>query len=807
VSSVRALDLDEASREALELDAVLAYAASFSATTTGRARVLALEPIAAAERLEAEHTAVFEAATYLARFGRFLAGGVPDPEPALAALAIDGFALEPVPLRDLASALLAAGFLRKRLSGIEGEGFDALKSLGRTIPDLQPLAQEVADHVGPDGRIEDGASPELKRLRVAIGRTGERLRRQLESFVNDPAAATIVRDDFVTQRNGRYVIPVRADSPRPIEGIVHAASSSGQTLFVEPIASVPLNNDLVRLAEQESAEEERVVRGWTERFRARKGEVAAAIAGLGRADTLQARALFAADIEGCRPNLGPAVPLRLVAVRHPLLDRRLKEQGARCVPISIEIDPFDRVLLISGPNTGGKTVALKTVGLACLMAQCGLPVSATAASLPAFRQLRADIGDHQSIDADLSTFSAHVRAVARYLAAADPPALFLFDEIGTGTEPGEGAALAQAVLERLQATGVTAIATTHHAALKAWAFAAEGVESAAMEFDETTLRPTYRVLAGLAGSSAGIDVAGRLGLHPGVVARAKELVGSGGVQAEAYMARLRNLSVEAEARVQELRIRQEADERARVETVEALAEETSRRRDVAKRALADALKEFKEQARRELAAVRDAKERAKIERAQDRGEGRLRTLLKDKQDAIAPRESSASPVPLVIAPGATVYILSLDRDGEIVAVRGDRIDVRMGSTTFTVARQDLRSRSDEGPVPSVVPKKKTLLASLAAGARAARSSDSSDEVASELHLLGQTIDEALPLLDRFLDASVRSGGTEVRIVHGHGTGRLRLAVRAHLKGHPQVGAFRAGAPSEGGDGATVVTLV
>lgn len=806
MSTSPSLDLDAASREALELDAVLAYVASYAATTTGKARLLALAPITSLQILDAELRAVFEAVDHLLRFGRFLPGGVRDPEPALAGLALEGMLVDPLPLRDLASALLDAAFLRKRLSGIEAEGFDALKSLGRAIPDLAALAREVADHVAPDGKIEDGASPELRRVRTAIGKTGERLRRQLEAFINDPAAATFVRDDFVTQRNGRFVIPVRADSPRPVEGIVHAASSSGQTLFVEPIASVALNNDLVRLAEQETAEEARVVRGWTERYRARRDEIVAAISGLARADTLQARALFAGHIEGCRPDLGPARPLRLDAVRHPLLDLRLSAQGARCVPISIEIDPFDRVLVISGPNTGGKTVALKTVGLACLMAQCGLPVAAESASLPVFRLLRADIGDHQSIDADLSTFSAHVQAISRYLASATPPALFLFDEIGTGTEPGEGAALAQSVLERLMALGITAIATTHHAALKAWAFAEANVASAAMEFDETTLRPTYRVLAGLAGTSAGIDVAAKLGLDAALVTRARELVGSRGVSAEAFMARLRDLTAEAEARVDELKRREVAGEAARLRHEVALGDETARRRDEAKRALAEALQEFKELSRRELATLRDAKERAKLERAQLRAEGRLRTSLNDKQQAIAPREASRSRLPLVIAKGSRVHILSLDRDGEIVAVRGDKLDVRMGTTTFTVARGDVEAGAPGGPAPTRVPKKSALLAALAAGPRDGRSDDPHEEVPSELHLLGQTVDEALPAVDKFLDASARSGRTEVRIVHGHGTGRLRLAVRAHLKGHPQVAAFRPGAAGEGGDGATVVTL-
>jgi DNA mismatch repair protein MutS2 len=807
VSAPGVFDLDATSREALELDAVLAYVASFAATTTGRGSLLASSPSADGQALFAEHAAVAEAGSHLVRFGRMLPAGIADPDPALRVLAVDGLTVDPIPLRDLASALLEAATLRTRLSGIQGEGFAALQALARAIPDLRGLAGEVAEHIAADGSIDDGASPELRRVRLAIAKTGLRLRRQLEAFLNDPAAATIVRDDFVTQRNGRFVIPVRADSPRPVEGIVHAASSSGQTLFVEPIESVALNNDLVRLAEAEAAEAERVMRGWTERFRARRPEIDAAIEGLGRADALQAKALFGTQIEGCSPVVAPQAPLRLVSARHPLLDRRLKDQGARCVPVTIEIDPYDRVLVISGPNTGGKTVALKTVGLACVMAQCGLPVAAVSASLPVFRQLRADIGDHQSIDADLSTFSAHVRAVARYLDDAASPALFLFDEIGTGTEPGEGAALAQAVLERLLTLRVTAIATTHHAALKGWAFAQPGVESAAMEFDEATLRPTYRVIAGVAGASAGIEIAARLGLDAALVARARELRGSGGMDAEDFMARLRDATAEAEARVVALQQGEDALAASRARDEAKAKDEAARLRDETKNALASALGEFKELSRRELAAIKDVKERAKTERLQLRAESRLRALARERQHAIAPADPGTPNVPLVVAAGARVRIVSLDREGEIVSVRGDRVEVRMGSATFSVARNDVEAPSAaDGPTAGAPTAKRSRLADLAAASRSKGGGDSSDETPSELHLLGQTVDEALPQVDKFLDAAARLGRTEVRIVHGHGTGRLRLAVRAHLKGHPQVDVFRPGGPGEGGDGATVVAL-
>ena len=805
MSETPGFDLDATSRQALELDAVLAFVASFAATTTGRKSLLALAPTSGPDELIAQHAAVGEAREHLARFGSLISGRIPDPEPALGALDVLGLFVDPLPLRDLASALLEAAALRRRLSGIEGDGFPALKSLGRGIPDVGALAQEVVKHIAPDGTLDDGASPELRRIRQAIAKTGERLRRQLEAFLHDPAAASFIRDEFVTQRNGRFVIPVRADSPRPIEGIVHAASSSGQTLFVEPIESVALNNELVRLADQEAGEHDRVVRGWTERFRGRREEVAEAIAGLGRADSLQARAVFASRIDGCLPSLAPDAPLRLVAAVHPLLDRRLREQGSRCVPVSFAIEPSARVLVISGPNTGGKTVALKTVGLACVMAQCGLPVAASSASLPVFRQLRADIGDHQSIDADLSTFSAHVGAVARYLDEADPPALFLFDEIGTGTEPGEGAALGRAVLERLLRLGVTAIATTHHAALKGWAFSDARVASAAMEFDESTLRPTYRVVAGAAGSSAGIDIAARLGLDAALVARARELCGREGLEAENLMTRLRESTAKAEDRLADLEREREALAIARSRLEEKTKDESARLQVEARSALVQALEEFGERSKRELLTIHDAKERAAAARAQEQATRRLRTLARERQEAIAPsRKADAGP--FVPMPGARVVIVSLEREGEIVAVRGERIDVRMGSATFTVSLGDVAAASGEAPL-SAKPGKLSRLASLAAASRAAGSDEPDDALPQELHLLGQTVDEALPVLDRFLDASARQGRVEVRVVHGHGTGRLRIAVRAHLKGHPQVVSFRPGGPGEGGDGATVVTLV
>ena len=806
------LDLDGDSGRALELDGVLAAVAERAVTAAGAALLLALQPRVAAEAIEREQALVEEARRRLDREGRLLGGALPDPAPALAALAVEDLRVEASALRDLASVLATAADLRHTLSALDGGDLPHLAALGPPIPDLRREVDPVLRHVAPDGRILDEASPELRRIRHALGRVGERLRRMLESYLHDPGAAGMIRDDFVTQRNGRFVVPVRADAPRAARGIVHGTSSSGATLFLEPLESVELNNELVRLAEEELEEQDRVVRGWADALRRRIAEVTAAVDAVATVDAIQARALFAASLGAVRPSLAADGPLLLRELRHPLLDRRLRERGEASVPVTIEIRVDQHVLVLSGPNAGGKTVALKAVGLAVLMAQCGLPVVASHARIPVVRQLRADIGDHQSIDADLSTFSAHVQAVARVLRGARPPCLFLFDEIGTGTEPTEGGAIARAVLERLVQPGMTTIATTHLAALKTWALATPGVGSAAMEFDAERMRPTFRVLLGAAGVSAGLDIAARMGLEDSVLVRARELLGPEATEAEASLQRLRQLTSEAEATRDRVARERQALEAERQRLVSRAAADAQEREREATAALGEAVRELREQARRELATIQDKKERARLERDQVRAEMRLQAEARRRTARIA---APAGPAPVPAPPpelreGVRVHVRSLEREGEVVDVRGDRVVVRMGAATFTVRKADLAPAPEEPGPASPAPR-------AGAGAtvrrlvqqREARSGlddVGAEERPRELLLLGKTVDEALEQVDRFLDASARAGLPEVRVVHGHGTGRLRTAVRRFLRDHPHVAGSRPGAPHEGGDGATVVTL-
>lgn len=790
------VDLDTQSRQALEFDVLLEAVAGHAATPQGRRRLLGLGPRSDLPALQRELATLGETIRFLQTEGRLLSGGVGDPSATLAALAVQGVRIEARALRELAAALSAAADLGRTLRRLDERHFPGLRSAGATIPDLDAAVSPVLRHVDSEGTIADDASPELAAIRAEIRRLSGRLRRSLEARLQAPDSASVIRDDFVTQRNGRFVIPVRTDAPRRLQGIVHASSSSGATLFIEPLETVALNNELVASQEEEQQEQDRLLRDWSARFGLLRDEIEAALEGITSVDSQQARALFAEAQGGVVPGVGEGPSLRLVRVRHPLLDLRLRAQGSQCVPLDVELGPDDRVLVLSGPNTGGKTVALKTLGLAVLSAHSGLPVVAAEARLPSYRQLRADIGDHQSIQADLSTFSAHLQAAVRFLDELRTPALILFDEIGTGTEPAEGAALARSLLERLNAPGVTTVATTHQGALKAWAVTTAGAVSAAMEFDTERLAPTYRVLMGAAGVSAGLDIAVQLGLPQDVVQRARGYLGGDVEQTQAYLARLRELTLEWERRRDEIVDQGRELTRQREEMKEAAERDRRRIAGEAERRIDEAVATFRRRATRELDAIRDERARARVARRQRRVEDRLTAEL-----AASTREirmpSADDPGPLTETPrvGLRVHVRSLGREGEITRVLGERVEVLLGRMTFTVERADLGHAS----APAETPQESGVRVPAVIRSRDGGSS-------TELMLVGKRVDEALAELDKWLDRAALAGHGEVRVVHGHGTGRLRSAVRGFLDRHPQVAGHRPGREGEGGDGATVVML-
>jgi DNA mismatch repair protein MutS2 len=791
------LDLDADSRSALGWDELLQWVSSFAATVLGVRHVLALHPSVDPAELEARQRLPVEMRRLL-EDGAVVRSVSSDPEAALAHLEVEDRVLDGKTARDLALLVDAAGEAGRRLRSVDAQRFPTLRAIGQEMPDLSAEAAGVLRGTDGEGALLDEASPELGRLRRGVARAGDRLRRLLTRYLRQPGSETVIRDDFITQRGGRFVVPVRTDAPRAVHGIVHASSSSGATQFVEPLESVEPNNELVRLRDEVLEEEQRVLAGWTEDFRSRLPELKDALAQLARVDAWQARVRFGDETEAQVAEVGEGLPLRLEELRHPLLLRRLREEGGDCVPSTIVLDPADRVLVLSGPNTGGKTVALKAIGLAALMAQSGIPVTARAARLPRYRQLRADIGDHQSIDADLSTYSAHVRAIGDAIRERRPTALFLFDELGTGTEPTEGAALARAILESLVEPGMTVAATTHLGPVKAWAVTAEGVECAALDFDPETLLPSYRVVMGVAGRSGGIDIAERLGIEAGIVGRARALLDPDQREGEEYLRRLRDAMAEAEAARTIALQEREALQREQESFREKQQKAAAQRAREADRKLSRVVDEFRRKARREVEALReDPSARARADRRRVRAERRMASdavRARSELDA-EPREAAppTEPVdPARVAVGDRVWVRSLARTGEVRELLGEQVEVRLGSLALRVRRDELFRPPDAAP--AVVPP------------RQVRVSAPSAPAPGELVLVGRRVEEALRALDRFLDAAQLAGQEEVRIVHGHGTGRLRAAVREHLEAHELVKSHRPGGRAEGGDGATVALL-
>jgi DNA mismatch repair protein MutS2 len=796
------VDLDDDSRVALEFDELVAWVASFARTAPGARRVAARVPFADAEVVRAELQAVEEVRRHHLSGGLPLPYGIPDPAAALETLEVAGLSLDARTLRDLASVGMSTSVLRSRLRALDSRDYPWLRQTGEGLPELAPTCRAIVDGVEPEGRIRDAASAELRSVRLEAGRAGGRLRRTLERLVRDPNVGTVIRDDFITQRNGRYVVPVRSDAPRPLRGIVHAASSSGATQFVEPLETIELNNDLVRLAEREREEELRLLAAWTDNLRARLGDLGLALHALAEVDDAQARALFAEECRAVTPAVGVDGGVVLREARHPLVDRRLREGGAGCVPLGLELDPAEQVLVVSGPNAGGKTVLLKTLGLYALMAQSGIPVPAREVRLPCYEQVRVDIGDHQSIQADLSTYSAHVRAIAGFLEGVSPPALFLIDEIGSGTEPGEGAALARAVLEWLVGSRVTAVATTHLGELKTWAIGSGKAACAAMEFDAERMRPTFRVVMGATGTSAGLEIARRMGLSEKIIERATEHLGPDSRTREGYLQRLRELVASAEAERSALLEERREFEAVRRQALQRQEREHERWRKSSSEKLERTLRDIRERGRKELARIRDGRERKKTERRWSRATNALDgEARRFKSEISAQAVDAGGPLPDEIPVGLRVCLLSLGREGVVVETGGDRVKVRVGEVVIDARRADLRlpSASGSGKVSATAEAGQRSVLSVSSG----RASD----LRHELKLMGKSADEAIEELDKYLDAALLAGQDEIRIVHGHGTGRLRRAVRLFLDDHPLVARHRPGRPEEGGDGATIAILV
>src|SRR5438132_842920 len=589
--------------------------------------------------LESAFALICEAAEWL-RAGHELGfGALADPQGWLERIEGTGAVLEPGEFLDVASLLETSGWLRQQFRE-DAAKFPLLAARAASLADFRDAHAAIRRCVLPNGEISDEASATLRRIRTSITQTRELIQKTLKQILR--ARNAEAGEDYVTLRNERFVIPVRAEHRRSVPGIVHGASATGQTVFMEPFETVEANNQLVQLAEDEAAEIVKILRELTEKLQMIRGPLLAAAGTIAELDSVFARARFAREFDAAMPEFSTTNELRLEGARHPVLEDKLRKENRAVVAMTVTLGGEERVLVISGPNTGGKTVALKTTGMAALAAQSGIPVAAQGAVLPLFDRVLVDIGDEQSIAADLSTFSAHMLNLKTMLESATQNSLVLVDEMGTGTAPEEGAALAVALLEEFRAQGCFVLATTHHDRLKAYASTAEGVLNGAVEFDDVNLRPTYRLMVGVPGGSSGIAIAQRLGLAGAIIERARTLLSPESREAAdliAYLHRRREELDRMQKQMTEERHALEA-ERAKLRTEWALRQQ--RRIHELEAQFTEMQKRFEDNVSRVVEAVKERELRGQIEKTARRKMGELRSGAREELNAAVVQTISES---------------------------------------------------------------------------------------------------------------------------------------------------------------------
>ncbi len=688
---------------------------------------------------------------------------------------------------------------------------------------LRPLAEVIERTIQPDGSLADDASPELNRIRREQERQQKLIEESLRAALRKLSAENATQDDVITIRGDRFVIPVRAELKRRVSGVIHGASSSGQTVYVEPLETIEQNNELVRLIEEEQAEIHRIFVALTRKVAGYAESLVAGARVLALVDSLLARARFAREFDCVFPGFGPEL-LSIEQGRHPLLEKRLRATGGKIVPLDLELTADERQLIISGPNTGGKTVALKTTALLAMMAQAGIPVPAASASFPVFTAFLADIGDAQSIEAALSTFSAHITNLDRLSRLADARSLVLLDELGSSTDPEEGAALAVAVAHYFLKAGAWALISTHHTSLKVYAANTPGVRNAAAGVDERTLAPNYQLRLGVPGASAGIQTAERLGLNAEIISAARERMGSQQADIARFLDKLHGELAELEVERKAAREQQYAlnVERKKLER-EGDVEVRNRVRELEGK-LASLLKEFEFQMRENVRAVEDRASQQKLSKEAERRITRLRREFQESfnQAVVAHRtgadqgDQNAQPHLLRhIAPGDQVFLKSM---GKVAVVQRevdkDLFEVALGPIKMRVKRDELSAVSDPSGLGTGSRQGETRqgkadplgAARKQKGVHVTVTSANTDDMRAEINLIGRTVDEATDELEKYLDHAFLAGLPRVRVIHGHGAGILRRGVREFLKGHPHVAGIEEAPQNEGGQGATLVEL-
>ena len=840
--------MKSATRRTLEFDRIVAALGRLAQTPLGREAIAQVVPQTRPEHVTAALRETSEMRRHLA-LGGSIGLSAPEPlEPIHAALSSEGMALEPLELRALADMLANVD---TSAAGIRRASSD-LPALARLVSGLASFKDEVAQvrrSIDASGDVMDDASPALRQVRDRLRKQRQELRTAFDRLVRGREASKYLQDQIVTDRHGRFVVAVRSEHRDAIPGIVHGASASGASLFVEPLATVSLNNEVVELTEREREEVHRVLVALADRFRARRDEVERAFEVVATLDRLQAQARLAdltraIEPEICKQTDSPRLEWR--GARHPLLIPAVREllaetaeilpgrifpvdpstqkrtgniqpgriSAADPVPVDILISPPTRTLIISGPNTGGKTVALKAAGLLALMAQAGLHVPAADGSrMTVFTCIFADIGDEQSIAASLSTFSGHMTNIASMDKSLAMPALILLDEVGSGTDPVEGGALGMAIVDHFRTRGALVIATTHDDTMKSYGATTEGVTVAAFGFDPQTFAPTYRLLYGMPGRSLALEIAARLGMPASVIADARRRRSTRETQLEAHLARVER-DMQALDHDRRLAAKERADAAAERQRLLARDEALRQREQELRRRIDKAVEERVRDAREEIdrtiarlkqkAGELEAEARKKGPRITTGDVGRLRTEAREAVDRAATLvtgqpddagdETDTDYTPKI---GDRVRAGGLGFEGIVREIDGNQAQLDVMGKRIRARVADLRpiaKHTDQKP--KIAPKVRVNV-SLA---------DRPDGVKSEINVIGCTVDEATARVARFLDDALLTDAQTLRVVHGYGTGQLRKGLGAYLKQHPLVAKVSPAPENEGGDAVTLVEL-
>lgn len=791
--------LDTKHWQKLELPKILDRLAGYTQFSAGAKSARDLTPCGEIHEAQERLAVTSEARRLLDARPDTTIGGARDVRDKVA-IAQRGAVLTPADLLDVRATLVSGRTLQRVLTRLEHQ-FPLLADIAARIQPAGHLIDEIDRCLDDRGEVRDNASPELARARRDVRLNHDRLYNRLQRLIASSRVTPYLQEAIITQRGGRYVIPLKADFKGRVRGIVHDQSSSGATIFVEPLATVELNNKWreAQLAEEKAIQ--KVLATLSALVADEANAVQWTVEALAELDLAFARAKYAEAIEATEPELIPFLPktvrpncvVRLKQARHPLLD------PATVVPIDVELDDETFVVVITGPNTGGKTVSLKTVGLLTLMAQCGLHIPAAAGSaLSCFGKVYADIGDEQSIEQSLSTFSGHLTNILSFLEAADERSLVLLDELGAGTDPAEGSALARAILDYIRKKGATSFVATHYPELKVYAHDAQGVANAHVEFDLDTLRPTYHLSIGLPGRSNAFAIAARLGMPSSIVESARGMVDETDLHTEDLLAGIAQAFRETvEARDEAEAIRDQVDEKladihARLVYIE------DERREVINEAREQARQEM-EQVQAEIAEMRHKLKAAAVtlealEGLEEQAETLTEHLSPEPVPASPPIQSRRGERP-PIRLGDTVWVEALNASGQVTTLEEDEAEVQAGRLRLRLKIRELAWQAPaHEPEPSDEP---TYV--MASGIP--------QSPGIEIDLRGLTTDEALPRVDKHLDSAALAGLPWVRIIHGHGTGVLKRAVREMLSGHPLVKRHEAGRPQEGGEGVTIARLV